>query len=107
MRSRSSLATRRVRSTRLHIEILEERTVLSTATYNYVLANSSGGTASPMGSPGPVGLTPAQIRHAYGFDAINFGSIVGDGSGQTIAIVDAYDNPKFVNSTSSSFSSSD
>ncbi len=32
--------------------------------------------------------TPAQIRHAYGFD-----QITGDGSGQTIAIVDAYGNP--------------
>src|SRR5262249_39589146 len=100
---RSRLLARRVRSHRLHLEILEERTVLSTATYNYIIATSSGGTASPLGSPGPVGLTPAQIRHAYGFDAINFGSVVGDGSGQTIAIIDAYDNPKFVSSTSSSF----
>src|SRR5262249_11683395 len=42
-------------------------------------------------------FTPAQLRHAYGFDQITFSvnghSIVGDGSGQTIAIVDAYDNP--------------
>ena len=34
------------------------------------------------------GYTPSQIRHAYGFDQIN-----GDGSGQTIAIVDAYRHP--------------
>src|SRR5205085_3309040 len=38
--------------------------------------------------------TPAQMRHAYGFDQIQFGSIKGDGTGQTIAIVDAYDAPK-------------
>jgi subtilase family serine protease len=32
--------------------------------------------------------TPANIRHAYGFDRI-----ANQGAGQTIAIVDAYDNP--------------
>jgi subtilase family serine protease len=34
------------------------------------------------------GYTPQQIRHAYGFDQMWL-----DGAGQTIAIVDAYDNP--------------
>lgn len=43
----------------------------------------------------PTGLTPAEIRQAYGFNQITFTnsngqSIVGDGSGQTIAIVDPY-----------------
>jgi subtilase family serine protease len=42
-------------------------------------------------------LTPVQVRHAYGFDQIAFSangrSIAGDGTGQTIAIVDAYDDP--------------
>jgi subtilase family serine protease len=37
---------------------------------------------------GVVGLTPAQIKHAYGFDQIN-----NEGQGQTIAIVDAFDQP--------------
>src|SRR5690348_10277894 len=45
----------------------------------------------------PPGLTPEEIRHAYGFDAIQFNTngktIAGDGSGQTIAIVTAYDAP--------------
>src|ERR1043166_3372274 len=36
----------------------------------------------------PSGLTPARVRHAYGFDQIANG-----GQGQTIAIVDAYDHP--------------
>jgi subtilase family serine protease len=47
----------------------------------------------------PAGYTPAQIRHAYGFD-----SVTNDGTRQIIAIVDAYDDPavasdlqKFVN----------
>src|SRR3954447_20865630 len=42
----------------------------------------------------PAGLTPAQVRRAYGFDNVTFnnGAIQGDGAGQTIAIVDAYDD---------------
>lgn len=36
----------------------------------------------------PVGYTPAQIRHAYGFDALG-----ADGTGQIIGVVDAYDAP--------------
>jgi hypothetical protein len=39
-------------------------------------------------------FTPAQIRHAYGFDQVMFGGVKGDGAGQTIAIVDAYDDSK-------------
>ncbi|HEY1684693.1 MAG TPA: SdrD B-like domain-containing protein [Tepidisphaeraceae bacterium] len=42
----------------------------------------------------PFGYTPQQIRTAYGVDQIEFNSsITGDGTGQTIAIVDAYDDP--------------
>src|SRR5689334_20934976 len=41
----------------------------------------------------PGGFSPAQIRAAYGFDQIAFGSATGDGTGQTIAIIDAYDDP--------------
>ncbi len=36
----------------------------------------------------PDGYTPQQIKNAYGISAVR-----GDGSGQTIAIVDAYGNP--------------
>ena len=36
----------------------------------------------------PTGLSPVQVRHAYGFDLIT-----NQGAGQTIAIVDAYDDP--------------
>ena len=43
----------------------------------------------------PAGFSPAQIRQAYGFNQITFnhGSVVGAGRGQTIATVDAYDQP--------------
>jgi subtilase family serine protease len=51
--------------------------------------------------------TPTQMRHAYGFDQISFGSITGNGSGETIAIVDAYDDPNLVSSNSPSFLTSD
>ena len=41
------------------------------------------------------GYTPAQIVHAYGFDQISFdnGAVKGNGAGETIAIVDAYNDP--------------
>jgi hypothetical protein len=54
------------------------------------------GEASPAGGPGqPVGFSPSQISQAYGFNQITFnnGTVKGDGSGQTIAIVDAYNQP--------------
>ena len=53
-------------------------------------------------SAGPMGLTPAEVRHAYGFDQLAFTDwkndvFEADGSGQTIAIVDAYRAPTVVN----------
>jgi subtilase family serine protease len=36
----------------------------------------------------PAGYSPAQVRHAYGFD-----NVAATGAGQTIAIVDAYGSP--------------
>src|SRR5438477_5365957 len=41
-------------------------------------------------------FTPAQIRHAYGFDQLSFanGRVQADGGGQTIAIVEAFHDPK-------------
>ena len=41
---------------------------------------------------GPAGYTPAQIRHAYGFDRI-----AHTGAGQKIAIIDAYGSPTIQN----------
>jgi subtilisin-like proprotein convertase family protein len=55
----------------------------------------SAPVATPFGTSSPGGLSPVQIRHAYGIDQITFsgGAIVGDGAGQTVAIVTAYDTP--------------
>jgi subtilase family serine protease len=46
----------------------------------------------------PTGLTPAQLTHAYGLDAISFtapsgATVAGDGAGTTIALVEAYHDP--------------
>jgi hypothetical protein len=99
----------------LQIEHLELRRLLSVEPLPGIAISTlrefdpPGSIVQPYGFSSPVGKTPAQIRHAYGLDLITFasGTISGDGSGQTIAIVDAYDNPKFVSSTSPSYSSSD
>jgi hypothetical protein len=51
---------------------------------------------SPAGRPGqPSGFSPQQISQAYGFNriAFNSGTLQGDGTGQTIAIVDAFSQP--------------
>jgi hypothetical protein len=66
-----------------------------------------GSVNSDAGGSSPGGYTPQQIRAAYGFDGIRFGSIAGDGAGQTIAIVDAYDDPGLVDSSAAGFSTSD
>jgi hypothetical protein len=59
--------------------------------------NQRAGGAVTNPTPPAGAYTPSQIRQAYGFDQIMFpvngSSIVGDGSGQTIAIVDAYNDP--------------
>lgn len=62
----------------LHLERLEARDLPS---------------AAPLASPP---YTPAQVRHAYGFDQVN-----ADGAGQTIAIIDAYYDPTIKNDLSS------
>ncbi len=41
-------------------------------------------------------LVPAQVREAYGINQINFGSVAGDGSHQTIAIIDSGDDPNML-----------
>ena len=66
-------------------------------------------TLQPDGSTGPNGISPAGIRRAYSIDQVTFasGTIRGNGSGQTIAIVDAFDNPEMINSSASNFTASD
>jgi sugar lactone lactonase YvrE len=70
--------------------------------YQHVVLDPSGASSPVVGS-----LTPQQIRGAYGINSIKLGSLLGDGSGQTIAIVDAYDDPALVSTSSANFASSD
>ncbi|MGB9068379.1 MAG: hypothetical protein WCC21_07400, partial [Candidatus Acidiferrales bacterium] len=46
------------------------------------------GVAATPGAPPTSAFNPTQIRHAYGFDLVS-----NQGAGQTIGIVDAYDDP--------------
>jgi hypothetical protein len=87
----------------LRVEELEPRLLL-TAVADHVLYHLPG-RSRPLTNSTPAGLgfTPAQLRHAYGFDNI----LQGDGSGQTIALIDAYDDPRFVSSTDPNFLQSD
>src|SRR5579864_1763397 len=93
--------TRKPRSTRQRmIEPLEGRVLMSAtaalpgfAYPTFELAHPKANGLGAYDTAAPTGITPQHIRHAYGADAISFGGIAGDGSGQTIAIVDAYNDP--------------
>jgi subtilase family serine protease len=92
----------------LVIETLESRTLLDASfpagCHVTPIADPHflSGSNQP-GSTSPNGLAPNQIRAAYGLgtygtsgvlsNGIDFGQIAGDGRGQTIAIVDAFDDP--------------
>ena len=77
------------------LESLEQRLLLSITGFahtNYTILHANG-SVLPAASAGPTGLSPTQIRSAYGFNTTVFGSTAGTGAGQTIAIVDAYNDP--------------
>jgi hypothetical protein len=87
---------RRCRRSILRVEELESRFLFSAGGLDNIFASPDKGPGGRVTNPFPVGYDPAQIRHAYGFDQITFGTVAGDGSGQTIAIVDAYDDPNIL-----------
>ncbi|HEY2838140.1 MAG TPA: fibronectin type III domain-containing protein [Pirellulales bacterium] len=72
---------------RLRVESLESRQLLTASGFQTDHLNV------PAASSGVTGYTPTQIRAAYGINAVSFGSTAADGSGQTIAIIDAYNDP--------------
>ena len=86
----------------LRIEPLEQRALLSaTAVFDHIVCDPVPrgrlrGQPRRYSSPPSAALTPAQIQTAYGINAISLGGVAGTGSGQTIAIVDAYDDPNIV-----------
>jgi hypothetical protein len=90
---------RRSKPVPLNVESLEGRMLFSVAALNRAALSptfqilhrqgeTSDASVAPLG-----GLTPSQIRQAYGVNGITFGSVAGTGAGQTIAIIDAYHDP--------------
>ena len=85
------------------LEFLESRLLLSHSAIVDVRAGFYHHATTPTFSPGfvigksaangPTGFAPADVRTAYGIDQTFFGNVAGDGTGQTIAIVDAYADP--------------
>jgi hypothetical protein len=77
------------------LEQLEDRLTPSAfATPGFVVGQTSAGAIANGNSPQTSGgYTPAQIQPAYGLNQITFGSVQGNGAGETIAIVDAYSQP--------------
>lgn len=106
MKARTPCPTwKQTRRCQLQVESLEERQLLS-STALLPLPAVEGLTASvarlaPQATYLPGGtLTPAQVKHAYGFDfhfIVSGKTVSADGRGQTIAIVDAYDEPNIRN----------
>src|SRR5262245_51974387 len=93
----------RARFVRPQLEVLEDRVMLSADPAGGLAGFATPGVevvsqAAPSPLSQPCRFRPAQIRQAYGFNNITFngGSVHGDGTGQTIAIVDAYNQPNIV-----------
>ena len=76
---------KKLQNVRQYFESLESRQLLSATADVIVTPNLTVHASVTSGSVS--GYTPAQIKAAYGLTGI------GDGTGQTIAIVDAYSDP--------------
>jgi len=97
------------------VEALEGRQMLSAVSVvappvkpGYVIAQHLGSSIQPADQPqnASAPYNPQQIQTAYGLSTgsvlnnnISFNGIVGNGAGQTIAIVDAYNDPNIVSDT--------
>jgi len=86
---------------RLSVESLESRQMLSASSPTEIVTPDHMTTtlagAAPLDTSGPTGMTPTEIKSAYGINAVSFGSTAANGAGTTIAIVDAYDDPNIAN----------
>ncbi len=92
------------------LESLEDRLLLSAsfATPSFVIeghgafaSGSSRGTLPNVTPANVAPINPAQMQQAYGVNQISLGGTAGTGAGQTIAIVDAYNDPDIVSDASS------
>ena len=81
------------------------KTLRAAPQYLVLPPKAQGG--GPDAGEGPAGgYTPQQIQGAYGSNLITFGSIQGDGAGQTIAVIDPGDDPDFVSTSDPNFDAS-
>jgi subtilase family serine protease len=79
------LHAQHVLTTLPHIDSKDENPITFMRTH-YVL-QPTGSTDMTLPTPPSSAFTPAQVRHAYGFD-----QVTNQGQGQVIGIVDAYDD---------------
>jgi hypothetical protein len=105
-KNRHASALRDRGTCRSAVEALEDRSLLAAAgaafAPTFVLAGHAPHPGTPssvtpgfqQGTAGPI--TPAQMQTAYGVNLISFGGVQGTGQGQTIAIVDAYNDPNII-----------
>jgi subtilase family serine protease len=89
-----------MRLSRLSIEALEDRVVPASFHPQYIIDNhglltTNIRTLKDITGEIP-GYEPAQLRAAYGINAIDFSGVQGTGAGQTIAIIDAFNDPNIV-----------
>jgi hypothetical protein len=104
MSRKTSRTAARQQGRSLNFECLEPRAMMSASKIINVqgpVGPSDGSVATPTGTASPIvgtlrttnagPFTPAQIRSIYGFDKLSL-----NGTGTTIAIVDAYDDPTLI-----------
>ena len=89
----------------LIVEVLEGRQMLSAVAAFQPAIIVAGPVAAPIvgkngvtpaTSVASAPYTPAQMTTAYGVNQISFNGVTGNGAGQTIAIVDAFNDPNII-----------
>jgi hypothetical protein len=92
------------------VEALEARQLLSAtvvaastqlATPTFVIKGQATAAIKPAVTAGVAPIDPAQMVAAYGVNQISFNGVVGNGAGQTIAIVDAFNDPDIISDAAS------
>jgi RTX calcium-binding nonapeptide repeat (4 copies) len=68
-------------------------TLAATAGTYYLVAESPNGQQGSYSLSLDTGFAPSTIKSVYGVNQVSFNGVAGTGSGQTIAIIDAFNNP--------------
>ncbi len=76
------------------LEALEPRVLLSASPAAWTrLGIVMASPALDGNSPSSSAITPSEMRSAYGINEVLFGAVQGNGSGETVAVIDAYNYP--------------